>query len=78
MAIWLKTSNYRLNLNNIVSTHKTIIGGNVTVDIKDSSGDITSIAMIDSPAADELINIIVDTINSGGDVNIDAAPFEKI
>ena len=78
MAIWLKAVNVRLNLNNVTSVQKTTVQNDVYLDIKSTSGDVTTIPMIDSAAADELINIITDTINAGGDVTIDTTPFEKV
>lgn len=57
---------------------KSVSGSNHSVDITLDGSSHFLIPVNNESDAIELINIIESTVNSGGDVTIDASPFEKV
>lgn len=78
MAIWLKNGGLSINLNFMVSVESIVDAKGVdVVNIKDTSGAVNVIEVKSAPDGEELKRIIVETVNSGGDVDIDSEPFKK-
>lgn len=78
MSAWLKSSSLRINLDKVFYIKKVLLAGGVKLDFQGASNTSAMLGIINPTAADVLLDLVIQTISSGADITIDAAPYEKL